>query len=424
MSLSGSIKKIFIIISLLSVFISCEDQVLETYIANVPVYLSYNELRSSIQFETARNIEKPGKIYFYNNYLFINEYMEGVHIINNTNPSSPQNIGFIKIPGNVDISIKDNTLFADSYVDLVAMDITDLENIVEKDRLTNLFSYIIPAYDQNYRVDKIDQSKGVVIGWEIKTITREVFENNYPIYPIFHTMETYTDGNIGHASGSSSFGVGGSMARFSISNNALYALNNYIINIIDISNPDDLSINNSLFLSWNAETLFPTGNNLFIGTTNGMIIYDITSEFNPVYLSQFWHITSCDPVVVDGNYAYVTLRSGNDCGTVVNRLDVINISDLTDPLLVKSYPMTQPYGLGLDNGTLFICDGDAGLKIYDATDPLTITDNLIAQFSDIQAYDVIPLNGVLMLIGDDGFYQYDYSDLQNIELLSTIAVMN
>jgi len=214
------------------------------------------------------------------------------------------------------------------------------------------------------------------------------------------------------------------MARFSISNNALYALNNYVLSIIDISNPDDLSINNSLYLSWNAETLFPTGNNLFIGTTNGMIIYDITSEFNPVYLSQFWHITSCDPVVVDGNYAYVTLRSGNDCGTTVNRLDVINISDLINPLLVKSYPMTQPYGLGIDNGTLFICDGDAGLKIYDATDPLTITDNLIAQFSDIQAYDVIPLNGVLMLIGDDGFYQYDYTDLQNIELLSTIAVMN
>ena len=424
MNLSGIIKKLSFVFFLFSVFVSCEDQVLETYVANVPVYLSYNELRSSIQSETARDIEKPGKIYFYNNYLFINEYMEGIHIINNTNPSSPQNIGFIKIPGNVDIAIKDNTLYADSYVDLVAIDVSNPESIVEKDRLSNIFTYIIPAYDQNYRVDKIDQSKGVVIGWETKSITREVFQNNYPIYPIFKSMDIYSEGNSGYSSGASSFGVGGSLARFSIKNNALYGINNYILTIIDISNANDIYVNNSFYLNWNAETLFPSGNNLFVGTTNGMIIYDITDEFYPVYLSQFWHITSCDPVVVDSNYAYVTLRSGNACGANVNRLDVINISDLTNPLLAKSYSMTKPNGLGIDNGILFICDGDAGLKIYDATNPLTITDNLIAQFSDIHAYDVIPLNGVLMLIGDDGFYQYDYSDLQNIELLSTITVMN
>jgi len=86
--------------------------------------------------------------------------------------------------------------------------------------------------------------------------------------------------------------------------------------------------------------------------------------------------------------------------------------------------MTEPHGLGIDNSTLFICDGDAGLKIYSTTDIHHITDNKIAEFPDIQAFDVIPVNDVLMLIGEDGLYQYDYSDLENIQLLSSITITN
>ena len=84
--------------------------------------------------------------------------------------------------------------------------------------------------------------------------------------------------------------------------------------------------------------------------------------------------------------------------------------------------MDEPYGLGIDNSVLFVCDGSSGLKIYDVTDKFNITDNLLAQFRDIQAYDAIPFNNVLMLIGDDGLYQYNYSDIEDIKLLSTIEV--
>ena len=45
-----------------------------------------------------------------------------------------------------------------------------------------------------------------------------------------------------------------------------------------------------------------------------MEIYDLTEEQNPVCLSDFNHVRSCDPVVVQGDIAYVTLRSGSFCG--------------------------------------------------------------------------------------------------------------
>ncbi|HEX3008000.1 MAG TPA: hypothetical protein VHO90_10330, partial [Bacteroidales bacterium] len=171
------------------------------------------------------------------------------------------------------------------------------------------------------------------------------------------------------------------------------------------------------------ETIFLKDNYMYIGAQSGMSIYDISDVFKPVKVSTYTHITSCDPVVVEGDYAYVTLRAGQVCrNTFTNQLDVINIKDKANPLFIKSYGFTSPHGLGIDNGTLFVCDGDDGLKVYNATDIYNITKNSLAHFKDIQATDVIPLNGVLFMIGKDGFYQYDYSNITNIKLLSKMEV--
>jgi len=92
------------------------------------------------------------------------------------------------------------------------------------------------------------------------------------------------------------------------------------------------------------------------------------------------------------------------------------------PSIIISYNFTNPHGLGIDNHILFLCDGSDGLKIYNATDVYHITQSPISHFQNIQATDVIPVNGLLFMIGDEGFYQYDYTDLQNVKLLSKILV--
>jgi len=86
--------------------------------------------------------------------------------------------------------------------------------------------------------------------------------------------------------------------------------------------------------------------------------------------------------------------------------------------------MFNPYGLGIDQGTLFICDGEDGLKIYDAKDPFMLKSNMLAHFEEINTFDVIPVNDILIMIGTDGLYQYDYSDLNEISLLSKIPIGN
>jgi hypothetical protein len=103
-------------------------------------------------------------------------------------------------------------------------------------------------------------------------------------------------------------------------------------------------------------------------------------------------------------------------------LEVIDLQNIMNPTLLKSYPMTEPYGLGIDNNTLFVCDGPAGLKIYDASDPQQIDAHLLKAYTDLKAIDVIPFGNVLIMIAEDGIYQYDYSDLLNIQQLSKIPI--
>jgi hypothetical protein len=118
----------------------------------------------------------------------------------------------------------------------------------------------------------------------------------------------------------------------------------------------------------------------------------------------------------------VTLRSGTTCGGAVNCLDVVNIKKIESPKLLATYSMTNPHGLGKAGNLLFICDGNAGLKVYDASDPTTIGNRMIFSYPSINAYDVIPVGNLLVMIGDDGLYQYSYSNIQNIILLSKIVV--
>lgn len=420
------INLIFAIVLLLS---GCQDKISETFMANSPIYLSYEDLRSAVKVEISREIEKPGKIYFKDNYVFVNELMQGVHVIDISDPSNPDNIQFIEIPGNKDIAIKENVLYADSYVDLVTIDVADLNNVEEIGRLEDIFPYTIPEYDKKYRMTEIDEEKGMVVDWEIEKVTQELVQNYYPVYPERVMYDSFANLSFGMdrmgvgGGGGAVYGVGGSMARFGLYMDYLYIVdysNLYTVRITDINNPVQIGEKN---IGWDIETMFIYGDHMFLGTRSGMQIFSLENEQYPTKIGQYDHIRSCDPVVVQDDMAYVTLHDGNECGRSVNRLDVIKMSDgYTEFELLKSYNLTNPHGLGIDDDILFICDGDAGLKVFDATDPLQISSNLIAEFPDINTYDVIPLNSFLFMIGSEGFYLYDYSDLQNISLLSTIPV--
>ncbi len=407
-------------------FFSCQDKYIETYYVNEPQYLTYEDLRSSVATVEPEQISTPGKIYLKGSYIFVNEVYKGIHIINNTAPTNPYEVAFVEIPGNVDMAVKNNTLYADSYVDLVVLDISDISNITEINRLENVFPYMVmPLDDENYYpVETIDETKGVVTGWG--QVKKEDAKNYSPVqnhqFRQYDEVDMVTDSYAGSkgVGGNPGIGTGGSMARFALYSNYLYTVDQSNLNVFDIEDLDNPSDMGEAYIGTGIETIFPYEDDLFIGAQTGMYIYSLENPVSPERKSIYLHMTSCDPVVVNGDYAYVTLRGGNSCGGFENQLDVLDISDRYNPVLLKSYEMTGPYGLGIDDTTLFICDGDAGLKIYNAADPMAIDENKLAEFSDINTYDVIPYNGILIMIGADGLFQYNYTDVTDIKLLSII----
>ncbi|MBL4656475.1 MAG: hypothetical protein JKX73_00625, partial [Flavobacteriales bacterium] len=133
---------VLIILMALS-FWGCKDNFTQItkQIANVPVYMPYEEMRTSIKMGSVTGLSQPGKIYFKDHYIFINEIGKGLHVFDNAYPANPVNISFIEIPGNVDIAIKGNILYADNYTDLIVLDISDPTDAIFIKRLNDVFPY-------------------------------------------------------------------------------------------------------------------------------------------------------------------------------------------------------------------------------------------------------------------------------------------
>jgi hypothetical protein len=412
----------------------CADRCETTYeyVYFEPVYSTVAEIREAVSVLSPQPVNHVGKIYYKDAMMYVNEPGKGIHIINNQNPSNPQPLNFLNIPGNYDLAIKGNTLYADSYVDLVAFDISNLSGIREVNRLEGIFrNYQVMGYSIDAEccvITDFVEKKTVTIeesdcsGGDLQPWGGRFFDNGIAFRAEsaanFSSMAAIAPG-----SGSGS-GVGGSMARFTIEGDDLYLMDGAHIQRIDVEDETNPLVENRMEIAWDIETIFPYKSHLFIGSSTGMHIINVSTPEAPVHVSTYSHIRSCDPVVVDDQYAYVTLRSGTMCQGFTNQLEVIDISNLESPVLVKAYPMTNPHGLGIDNSTLFVCDGDDGLKVFDASDVTRISENLLAHYKNINAFDVIPLNNVLMMIGEDGIFQFDYSDPDNIALLSKIEVLN
>jgi len=394
------------------VFQSCvkDDCTAErTYYISNSVMVAETDLHPDPIVTSPRDLKEPGKIYYYNDYLLINEIHKGIHVYDNSNPAQPTAISFINIPGNVDMAIKSNVLYVDCFFDLLTIDVTDFSQPQFLNRVPDVREY--------YANDD-----GMVQVYETKQLVTEEVDCSQRNWggQMFELSSVGSNDNNGGL-----FGTGGSFARFTIVGNHLYTVDQSELKTFDINTPELPALVNTSSMGWGIETIFPYQDKLFLGSTSGLYIYDISSPAAPAYASVFSHARACDPVVVSGDYAYVTLRSGTWCEGYTNQLDLIDVRDIYNPKLVKTFPMQNPHGLAITEANdLFVCEGDHGLKVYDAAMPEKLSNNRIDYLKDMHAYDVIALpNDNLLLIGNDGFYQYDYSNPKSLVEVSHIPVI-
>lgn len=385
-----------------------------TYTMYVPVYKTNEEVRANIKNQPGREMERPGKLFIKGHYIFLNEVDKGIHVIDNSDASNPRNISFIEIPGNVDLAVKGNILYADMYTDLVTIDISNPENVSLKKVLEGVFPF--RYYHSSFALD----STKVIAEWVHRDTTIIQECNNFSGFWGDRNMLAFSNTSSSESKGGagSPYGMGGSMARFSVVHERLYTVSDQDLTVFNIQNMVEPAYNGKVNIGQRIETLYPFKNNLFIGSASGMFIYDISNADNPKLTGQFGHVQSCDPVIADDEYAYVTLRSGTECQGFTNQLEVLKLNALTNPSLVKIYTLTNPHGLSKDGNLLFICDGSDGLKVFNASSPSNIY--LVKHLTGLTTYDVITWNNKAIVSANDGLYQYDYSNINNIRLLSKI----
>lgn len=402
-----------------------------TFTEWTPIYVTDADFRPEPKLQAARPLKNPGKIYFYANYMLINEEKEGIHIIDNSNIQSPQNIGFINIAGNVDMAIKGDILYADSYMDLLAIDISNISLPRLVKRTQDVFQ------GRFWR----DPQRGWLVGYKSELVTKGLDCNDPRLSGgstwfregdrIFSALADASSSKSSFptsatpSSGAAPAGTGGSMARFTLISDYLYIINNSQVQIYTVKKLDNPTLSTTVNVAWNIETLFPFGDKLFIGSTTGMFIYDVSNPLKPVQFSHFAHARMCDPVVAEGSTAYITLRNGTTCQGFNNQLEIVDIKNLRAPKLIKIYPMKNPRGLSVLDNMLYLCDD--GFKIYDVTNAHEVDKNLKAHIAGFDTYDVIAYNNgkqkVAMVIGKDGFYQFDVTNASVPKELSKIPVV-
>lgn len=226
--------------------------------------------------------------------------------------------------------------------------------------------------------------------------------------------------------------ISGSYSRLLILNDFMYAINNEELTTFDISDKNNPVLVNRQDVGFRIENIFHRDGILFIGSSQQLYIFELNDKGIPVRKTSVSYfggefVCSFDPVIVSGNYAYVTLSpfTAEDDGRCfrdfsVNELRIYDVTKIENPVLLTQFPLEIPKGLAIDNNYLFVCEKEKGVKVIDVSDK--VKPKTISELYGFQSYDVLVRDKILYVVGTDQIREYDYSDIDNIKLISTIRL--
>lgn len=223
-------------------------------------------------------------------------------------------------------------------------------------------------------------------------------------------------------------GQSGSITRFAIHNGFMYALNPNEVKTYSLANPDKPEHLHTLVTDYGLETIIVYEGSIFIGSRSALYILDISNPAAPFVRSQSNRaddlLGGCDPVVVQGNFAYSTVKIIiNVCGQAAaqSALLVYDVSNLSNPVNVGTYFMNRPNGLGYKGDHLFVCDEGSGLvEVFDISNPLDVKPTPFA-IPIADAIDLIIRGDQMIVSARTEFRFYDISNIEDIKPLGSIG---
>jgi hypothetical protein len=223
----------------------------------------------------------------------------------------------------------------------------------------------------------------------------------------------------GDSKSANSTGVGGSLAKFTIAGNYVYAVSSHYLYTVDISDPAHPKKTGQSELNFDMETIYPYRNHLFIGSRTGLYIYSIENPSKPVLIGEAKHGRACDPVVANDSVSYSTLKGSSFCGPATSGLYVYDVKNLNQPQLKKTIPINEPIGLGMADSALYVSCSGEGLKVYSIKNAYEPVER--QTIPGHHYIDLIPYNDVLICWVSDGIMLYDIADRLRPSFIRHIA---
>ncbi len=127
------------------------------------VYMDRDVFERAIAIKPIQDIDTSGKIYVYQDYIFVNDVYKGFHIYNNQDPSNPVLIHFLEVPGATDMAIKNDVVYINQATDLIALEL-DLEaqSVTVTKRIADTFPTIQAPDGWSYAKQ---QEGSVIVDW-------------------------------------------------------------------------------------------------------------------------------------------------------------------------------------------------------------------------------------------------------------------
>lgn len=393
-----------------------------TYQEATAIYGNLDDVRAMPLNENVQAISNPGKIFIGEGIILIGEEGEGIHVIDNSNRNNPIQTSFIRVPGNREFFVEGNTIYAESYYDMVKIDITNPNQAVLLDRA----EFAIQS-------EFVDNNGGTLLGFSYEEKTVKLDQDDDFYQEVLDDQLVYLDfarniipqSAIPSSFAGNSAAQSGTVNRVNKSGDHIFVVsNNNLIVLNDNAFSTQFVINENV--KEDMETVFPYEDKLFVGTRTSMTVFSIASNpENPQQVEEFDHATSCDPVLPHQDVAYVTLRTADfsDCPGSINALVVVDMDDISNTTPEQEITMTSPYGMTIINDQLYVGEGTSGLKIFDVNN--TKNPQLVKTITDVEAYDIIadPTDSeIIFIAGPNGLTQFGIDNDLNFDFKSNIEL--
>lgn len=396
----------------LSACVKNKGEITMTYSKASAVYGDLEVIRSTPLIAPARTIENPGKIFIGDQVILIGEEEKGIHVFDNSNPSNPVAISFLQLPMTREFYVSGDKLYAEGHYDFIKIDLIDIYNPKIIDRVEY-------AFGEGHKNDLGQE----IIGFTFQTVTESIQLGSDKDKALKESTELYFDHKdqlIPVSSVPSSFsGLGedvhGTLNKITTLNDYAYVVGAHKMYVFSDHGYQMESLN-QVDIAGDVETVYPYDNHLYVGTQSSMTLLSVSNPELPYEVSTYFHPTSCDPVLPNGDIAYLTLRSADNSGCAgdENTLTVIDMTNKSNPTELHTEVMNSPYGMTLDGNYLWVGEGSNGLTLFDNTNPAAPMP--IKTFTNVLAYDVIatpaqPNRIYVTGAGGMEIYSVDYQQL-------------